>query len=146
MRVAAWVRSHFKARTVLRIVFVTPVLALSLIGLEALVRARLDPKMFEAPTQFYARPIVFYPGMEIDAERTEAHLQRLGYDRVRGRTVAVGEYYRGSREWIIGRRAFRRHDNLDPGGTTRIRLGRRGTVSSVEDAEGRRLQYVGLEP
>jgi penicillin-binding protein 1B len=146
MRVAAQIRSHLTIRAVLGVVVVVPVVVLSLIGLEALARARLDPQMFEAPTQFYARPIVFYPGMDLDAERVEAHLQRLGYRRARTSRVAVGEYYRSRREWIIGRRAFRRYDNLDPGGTTRIRLGWRGAVSSVEDAQGRRLRYVGLEP
>ena len=116
MRVGGWVRSRLEVRTVLGIILAAPVLVTAAIGMEALVRARLDEGMFQAPTQFYARPIVFYPGLQLDRERVEAHLQRLGYRRVRRSSVRIGEYYRGSREWVIGRRAFRRHDRLDPGG------------------------------
>ncbi len=146
MRVGGWVRSKLEVRTVLGIILATPVLVTAAIGMEALARARLDDRMFQAPTQFYARPIVFYPGLQLDRERVEDHLQRLGYRRVRRSSVRIGEYYRGSREWIIGRRAFRRHDRLDPGGLARIRLGRGGSVTAVEDARGRRLRFVGLEP
>ncbi|MCH7776288.1 MAG: transglycosylase domain-containing protein, partial [Gemmatimonadetes bacterium] len=146
MRVGGWVRSRLEVRTVLGIILAAPVLVTAAIGMEALVRARLDEGMFQAPTQFYARPIVFYPGLQLDRERVEAHLQRLGYRRVRRSSVRIGEYYRGSREWVIGRRAFRRHDRLDPGGLARIRLGRGGSVTAVEDARGRRLRFVGLEP
>ena len=59
MRVGGWVRSKLEARTVLGIILATPVLVTAAIGMEALVRARLDDRMFQAPTQFYARPIVF---------------------------------------------------------------------------------------
>ncbi|MCZ6856592.1 MAG: PBP1A family penicillin-binding protein [Gemmatimonadetes bacterium] len=146
MRIVEWVRTKSNPRVILGIIVGTPFLAAMVIGTEALVRARLDDELFASPSQIYARPVVFYPGMGLDTDRVESHLERLGYRRVRRRTVDIGEYYRSSSKWIIGRRAFRRHHKLDPGGVVNIFVGGRGQIRLVEDAAGRRLPYIGLEP
>jgi penicillin-binding protein 1B len=123
-----------------------PAVGMAAIAVEALVMARLDEEMFRPPTRIYARPIVLYPGMPLDGGRIEANLQRLGYRRVRRGTVDIGEYRDGSRRWIIGRRAFRLYDRLDPGGVAVVRLGWDGRIRGLEDARGRRLRSVALEP
>ncbi len=146
MRIVEWVRRRSNPRVILGVVVGAPFLAATAICTEALVRARLDNELFVSPSQIYARPVVFYPGMEFDTDRVESHLERLGYRRVRRRTVDVGEYYRSSSNWIIGRRAFRRHDKLDPGGVVKIHVGWRGQITLVEDAADRHLPYIGLEP
>ena len=116
------------------------------VTLEALVRAHLDDDLLRAPTRFYARPLLFQLGMVIDPARVERALQRLGYRRVRNRDVDPGEYYRGSSTWIIGRRAFRHYDRLDPGGAATVRTDRRGRVRDLRDERGDRVPYVALEP
>ena len=85
MRVVEWVRTKSNPWVILGIVVGTPLLAATAIGTEALVRARLDDELFASPSQIYARPVVFYPGMEFDPDRVESHLERLDYRRVRRR-------------------------------------------------------------
>jgi penicillin-binding protein 1B len=116
------------------------------VALEALVRARLDDDILRAPTRFYARPLVFQPGMTLDPVRVEQALGRLGYRRVRSRRVDPGEYYRSSSTWIVGRRAFRHYDRLDPGGVATVHTDWRGRVRDVRDVSGERIPYVALEP
>ncbi len=137
------------------VVLAAPVILSLVIGGEALVRARLDPEMFRAPTRLYARRLVLHPGLSLDPIRLEAYLERLGYRRSDRRSVAIGEYYRGAREWVIGRRSFRVYDKLERGGVTTVRVGWwgrrggrgwRGRISSIHDGSGRRLEYVPLEP
>lgn len=146
------------AKKAIGVVLATPVILAAGIGAEALVRARLDPEMFQAPTRLYARRLVLHPGLSLDPARLEAYLERLGYRRSDRRSVAIGEYYRSAREWVIGRRSFRVYDKLEQGGVTTVRVGwrggrgrqgrqgRRGRVSSIRDGSGRRLDYVPLEP
>jgi penicillin-binding protein 1B len=116
------------------------------VSADAVARAHLGDGIFATPTRFYARPLVFYPGMELDRRRTENYLERLGYREVRSGRVGIGEFRLGSWEWTIGRRAFRLHDRLDPGGVTRVRVGWGGRVAEVRDAENRRLELVAVEP
>ena len=79
MGIGEWVRTKSRPRIILGVVLGTPFLVVGAIGTEALVRARLDDDLFASPIQIYARPVVFYPGMEFDSDRVESHLERLGY-------------------------------------------------------------------
>jgi penicillin-binding protein 1B len=117
-----------------------------LVGLEAVVRARLDGPSAGGPARFYARPIVLQPGTALEPDRLEAALRRLGYSAARGRRVGVGEFRAGRHEWVIGRRSFRLGETLDPGGVTTVRLGYDGVVEGIEDESGRWLEQVLLEP
>jgi penicillin-binding protein 1B len=117
-----------------------------LVGLEAVVRARLDGPAATGPVRYYARPVVLQPGTALQGDRLEAGLRRMGYAFARGRNVRVGEYRAGRHEWVIGRRSFRLGETLDPGGVTTIRLGYDGEVERIEDASGHRLEQVLLEP
>jgi penicillin-binding protein 1B len=60
--------------------------------------------------------------------------------------VEPGEFRLGSRTWIIGRRPFRHHENLSPGGTVAAQLGSDGRIARLQDESGRRLSYIALEP
>jgi penicillin-binding protein 1B len=60
--------------------------------------------------------------------------------------VGVGEYYLGSRGWVIGRRAFRGAGEPVQAGFAVIRLDYSGRISRMEDENGRRLTRFSLEP
>ena len=133
-------------RAVLRAVAWTGAAWTLLVGLEAVVRARLDGPSASGPVRFYARPIVLQPGTALEPDRLEGVLRRLGYTAARDRDVRVGEYRAGRYEWVIGRRSFRLGETLDPGGVTTIRLGYDGVVEGIEDESGRWLEQVLVEP
>lgn len=146
MRVPIWAHNP---RTVYIVVGAIAALAIGAplaIGIEALVRARLDDRVLTAPTRFYARPIALSPGVPVSRARVEDHLQRLGYRAARRNRVGTGEYRLGSRTWVIGRRAFRLYDRIDPGGVTVAHVDFRGLVYDLYDEDGRRLSHVTLEP
>lgn len=113
---------------------------------EALIRARLDDSMLPAPTRLYARPVVLTPGERIDRDRVRLQLERQGYQAVRRSRVGVGQYYLGRGTWVIGRRAFRLHSDLDPGGVTVVRLDSRDRIRTISDDAGNRLRFATLEP
>ncbi len=142
----AWVRHQPRATAAIAAIIITFGGSAAAIVLEAGVRARLDGAVYRAPTRFFARPVVFYPGMRLDPDEVEQTLQRLGYRRTRRRSVEIGEYRIGSRELVIGRRAFRHYDRFDPGGIATVRLGWNERVSDAYDEDGRRVRYVALEP
>ena len=122
-----------------------PVILSAAFAAEALVRARLNLLPRDA-TRFYARPIVLRAGKWVNRETVRASLQRLGYQRVRGRRVAVGQYAMGPRVWIVGRHAFRIGRRLDPGGVIHIDLGPDGRVETIRDDDGDPMAYATLEP
>ncbi len=146
MRLREWVRSRSNVPIAVWLLIASALLTPLAIPFEALVRARLDDDMFRAPTRFYASPLVIRPGMEIDRSALENHLDRLGYNRTRRSGVQLGEYRMTSREWVIGRRAFRPFGPLDAGGVVRVRLGYGGRVSRLLDADGRSMAYLPIEP
>ena len=143
LRLAALPRRVLLIRTVGGLVLL-PTLGL---GAEALLRARIpDPSAWPTATRIYARPPVLARGMTPDREQTEDHLRRLGYQLARGSEVGIGEYYLGSRGWIIGQRPFRYGgDARDPGFVV-ARLDYSGRIAWLEDEEGRRLSRATLEP
>jgi penicillin-binding protein 1B len=70
----------------------------------------------------------------------------MGYQKASGSSVRVGEFKLGSRQWTIGRRAFRISDQLDPGGLVVVRIGYGGRISDIRTPNGARLTSVALEP
>jgi penicillin-binding protein 1B len=133
-------------RQVARLCAVLSGVAIGAIGIEALVRARLDGELARGPVRFYARPTVLQPGTPVARDQLEASLERLGYVVTRRREVGIGEFRPGRSDWVIGRRAFRLGEMADPGGVTIIRLDYDQRVESLEDGEGRRMRRVLLEP
>lgn len=146
MTLRAWLRYQPKVALVAAAIVLATGSLSWIVGLEALVRARLDRDGAAAPTRLYGRPLVLQAGTRIERERVERHLRRLGYREARGRTVALGEYALRDWTWTIGRRPFRLADRMDPGGVTRVELGWDDEVVSVEDGEGSPQPYLFLEP
>ena len=116
------------------------------VGLEAVVRARLDEPPPSAGMRLYARPWVVRLGARLDLVALERYLERTHYRRTRQRRVEVGEYRSDRDRWIIGRRAFRGAEQLDPGGMVTIRVDPDGWVVGLEDGKGRSVSQVVLEP
>ena len=147
MALRDWLRVRPEGRHIRRalvILFAVPIL---LMGGEALVRARLHPLSSDhAATRVYARPVTLSRGDHPARSAVQDHLQRLGYQRARGQEVGIGEYYFGSRGWIIGRRSFRGSDDPVRAGFAIVRLDSSGRISRIENEEGRRLTQVSLEP
>ncbi len=141
-------RTRHRARgvTALKAIAVLGLVAALAVITEAFVRGRLSDDMLAAPTRFYARPLVFQPGMTPDRAKVERTLERLSYRKARSSHVRIGQYHLSSRRWIIGRRAFRHAQQVDPGGVVTIRLGWSGRVTDIEHDDGENLPYVALEP
>jgi len=121
-------------------------LAVSLVVFEAATVARLHGLTEEPPTRIYARPFVLYAGMPADRDLVRAQLDRLGYAATRQAEVAPGTYRLGSGAWMIGRRHFRHHERLSPGGPVTVRVDYAGRIASLQGPDGRPVSYVALEP
>jgi penicillin-binding protein 1B len=77
----------------------------------------------------------------------EDELERLGYARAVGRDVGPGEYRFESRAWTIGRRPFRHHERISPGGTASVRFDYSGRIARIDDGSGEAgLTHITLEP
>ena len=146
MSVRTWLRDKSKVQLATSALLFLALGSATAVSMEAFVRARLSDSMLSAPTRFYARPIVVEPGMELERDRVENSLRRLGYEKASGRKVGIGEYRLDSRSWTIGRRAFRIYDQVDHGGVAVVRLGYGNRVSEIRDANGARLSTLALEP
>ena len=120
-------------------------IAVTSVVVEALVRTRLDPADFTAPTRLYARPVVLAAGAPVDRERVRRYLEGLGYREARGDSVRLGEYRLDGDEWTIGTRSFRAAGGMSPGGVTSIQLdGDR--IAAIWDASGQTRATLMLEP
>lgn len=118
----------------------------SLVTLEALVRARLDPARLAAPTRIYARPITLRVGTSADRHAVASHLDRLGYKTARRSRVGAGEYRLDDWRWVIGQRPFRFGGQLYPGSVVTVFLAWDARVEAIQDDDGRRIAALTLEP
>lgn len=116
------------------------------IAIDALITARLHDGLFPAATRLYARPTVLYPRAIVDRDRLERGLHRLGYRRARRGEVEVGAYRLGFGTWVIGRRAFRHADLVEPAGIVTVRVGSRDRVREIRDPDGQLLTRLVLDP
>lgn len=144
-QVLAWLSRRRPWKLGLAAVALAVGLPLSTVCVEALVRTRLDPADFTAPTRLYARPVVLAAGAPADREPVRDYLRGLGYRDVRGGSVGLGEYRLDEYEWTIGTRSFRAAGGMSPGGVARIEMdGDR--VAAIYDASGRGRGTLMLEP
>ncbi|MFH1765155.1 MAG: transglycosylase domain-containing protein [Gemmatimonadota bacterium] len=147
MALRDWLRVRPEGRYIRRALVIFTLAPTLLLGGEALVRARLHPlSSADSATRVYARPLVLSRGDRPDRGAVQDHLQRLGYRRAQGGEVGIGEYYFGSRGWLIGLRPFRGSGDLVKPGFAILRVDYSGQISRVEDEEGRRLDQLSLEP
>jgi len=147
MKLRDWLEARPEARY-FRLGLVLLVLALPLVlGVEAVVRAKLDPdSLGSGATRVYARPQTYLPGHRPDRAAVQEQLNRLGYSRAQGDVVGIGEYYLGRQGWVIGQRAFRGQDGLEPAGFSIVRFDYSGRIARIEDHQGRRRSRLTLEP
>jgi penicillin-binding protein 1B len=141
-----WARRRSRAEKFSAAVVAVAAVLAGLVASEAAIRAHLSDPDLQAPTRIYARPFVLYVGMWPSRAVVEEQLETLGYVRAGRGDVGPGEYRLVSGTWVIGRRPFRHHDKLNPGGTAIARLDYRGRIIRLEDESGRSLSYVTLEP
>ncbi len=146
MGLGRWLRSQSKLKVGIAALVGLGAIGHAALAGEALVRARLVPPASRVPARLYSRPVIIRPGFVADRASIEDHLQGLGYERTRSSRVGLGQYRLGPSEWRIGRRAFRLHDRLDPGGLTVVDVSFGDRVWSVRDSEGRTIEQVMLEP
>ena len=135
-----------RPRTVLLAFAAAIVLGAASIGIEALIRARLDVALQAGTTRFFARPPVLQVGTRVDPSSLRRYLDRLGYRRLDRGRVSRGEYREEDGRWTIGRHAFRVADRLDPGGVVSAELDDDGWVTAMEDGQGGSLSLVVLPP
>ncbi|MGD2218213.1 MAG: transglycosylase domain-containing protein, partial [Gemmatimonadales bacterium] len=141
-----WARARSRVEVVAASAAALVVLAAGLVALEAVTVARLGDTTLQAPTRVYARPLVLHLGMQPSRSLVEDELERLGYERAAGRDVGIGEFRFESRTWTIGRRPFRHHERISPGGIATVRLDYRGRIARLDDDSGERLSHITLEP
>lgn len=144
--ILAWARERSRIEVIAASAAALVVVAAGLVALEAVTVARLGDSTVQAPTRVYARPLVLHLGMQPSRSLVEDELERLGYSRAAGRDVGLGEYRFESRAWTIGRRPFRHHERLSPGGTASIRFDYRGRIAGLDDGSGERLSHITLAP
>src|SRR5918996_218691 len=116
------------------------------VSVEAVIRGRLDGPLTRTSTRLYARERVVQLGARLDPVALERYLDRTHYRRVGRRRVEIGEYRSDRDRWTIGRRAFRGASQLDPGGEVTIHLDADRWVVGLQNAKGRSLSQVELEP
>lgn len=147
MRFPAWRSPRLSSRKTRWTLLFLAFLPFMVIGGEAVVRARLDPaQLGSGAVRVYARPVLFSQGQRPDRKRVRDQMERLGYRSARGETMGIGDFFLGSRGWIVGRRAFRGADGIQQAGFGVIRLDRTGKILRIEDEEGGRLREFSLEP
>jgi penicillin-binding protein 1B len=134
-----------RTRTVLLAVAAAFAVSGLAVSVEALLRARLDGAS-RLPARLYARPLVLQQGTRVDSLLLIRYLRRMGYRRVVGRRLGIGEFSSDGWSWAVRRPAFRFADVLDPGGTAIIHLDNDGRVAGLQDDRGRWPERVVLEP
>lgn len=139
-------RSRSTAARAAAILAAVVLVGLAFVVFEATTVARLDSRTDATPTRIYARPLVLYVGMPADRELVRSQLDRLGYVPIRRGEIGSGAYRLDSRTWLIGRRHFRHHERVSPGGLVTARVDYGGRIASLEDPDGRRVSYITLEP
>jgi penicillin-binding protein 1B len=141
-----WARGRSRVEIIGASAAALVIICAGLVALEAVTVARLENSTVQAPTRIYARPLVLHIGMRPSRALIEDELERLGYTRALGRDVGLGEYRLESRAWTIGRRAFRHHERVSPGGTANIRFDYGGRIARIDDGSGEGLTHITLEP
>jgi penicillin-binding protein 1B len=133
VKTGALVRSRIGAAAVL---VVGVAAGLWLVALQREVQSRFSGEMFELPSRVYSRALELVPGVDPARAAVVPRLERLGYRRVRARSVGPGEFATGQR-WIAFGPPL--GAELRPGryqGVTLLELDERGRVARIGDGTG----------
>lgn len=119
-------------------------LAAYMVYLDAQVRAQFDGKKWNLPAKVYARPLILYPGAELNPGQLLAELQWADYKPSRQADVP-GTYARRGDDWIIHRRAFPFWDGSEVSQYVRVAIDNH-KVQNIQTMQGDAVPLLRLEP
>ncbi len=109
------------------------------------VGQRFGQLQWQLPTRVYARPLVLYPGLALDAATLKTELDAAAYADD-GAAERPGKYLREGNTWRIASRGFNDVDGPAPPTRIEVRLSG-GRVASVTDLVGeRQVRGAKLDP
>ena len=114
--------------------------------LDSIVRDRFEGRLFRVPSRVLSAPSVLYPGMDWELADLRGSLARLGYRPKAAEGPLAAGRFRWTRELVeLHRRRFAHPTREEP--SLRVRVHLRGArIDRIEDADGRELHFVSLEP
>lgn len=119
-------------------------LAAYMVYLDAQVRAQFDGKKWNLPAKVYARPLVLYPGLELNKGQLLAELKWADYKQSADAAVP-GTFARRGDDLIIHRRAFPFWDGSQP--SRHVRVAFEGQqVEHIRSMTGDDIALMRLEP
>lgn len=119
-------------------------LSVYLVYLDAQVRQQFDGKKWKLPAKVYARPLVLYPGLKLNAGQLQAELNWADYKESRHAEVP-GSYARRGDDWLVYRRSFPFWDNAEAARFIRVDIDD-GRVQRIRDRQGQEIPLIRLEP
>ena len=119
-------------------------LAAYMVYLDAQVRAQFDGKKWNLPAKVYARPLVLYPGLELNKGQLLAELKWADYKQSADAAVP-GTFTRRGDDWIIHRRAFPFWDGSQPSQHVRVAFEDQ-QVEHIRSMTGDDIALMRLEP
>lgn len=119
-------------------------LAAYMVYLDAQVRAQFDGKKWNLPAKVYARPLILYPGAELNPGQLLAELQWADYKSSRQADVP-GTYAQRGDDWIIHRRAFPFWDGSEISRHVRVEIDNQ-RVKTITTMAGETVPLLRLEP
>src|SRR6267142_134123 len=112
--------------------------------LDIRVRSEFEGRRFALPARIYARPLELHAGLRIAQIDVVRELQEAGYGQ--GPREGDPGWFANDNDWLeVAVRPFVFWDGLQPAKRVRVAF-EGGAVKAVQDAEGRELPFVRLEP
>ncbi|MGH8197117.1 MAG: penicillin-binding protein 1B [Steroidobacteraceae bacterium] len=137
-------RQSRRRRIVLGALLIALAAAFIYIGwLEYVITSQFKDLQWSVPTQVYARPLELRAELPLSADDFEQELKRLGYRA--SRATQSGTYRRRGARFEIVLRKARFADGIREPLSVRV-VANRNAIVSLQDAQGRELPEVLLEP
>src|SRR5882672_2213787 len=112
--------------------------------LDIRVRSEFEGRRFALPARIYARPLELHAGLRIAQIDVVRELQEAGYTQ--GPREGEPGWFANDNDWLeVAVRPFVFWDGMQPAKRVRVAFDG-GAVKAVQDAEGRELPLVRLEP
>jgi penicillin-binding protein 1B len=133
-----------RRRVVVRALLIVLAVALIYIGwLDYVITSQFRDRGWTVPTQVYAKPLELRPGIPLPAKDVAKELERLGYRE--SATATPGTYRRQGSKFDIVLRKARFADRIRAATWIRVVADARA-IESLQDANGRDLRNIALEP
>ena len=114
--------------------------------LDRQVEARFRGRLFAVPSRVLSAPLVLFPGLDVERAGLIDRLERLNYHAARSPAPQPGEYSLAGRRIEVGLRPFRYPYREFAGAHVVVRLDEASRIVSLQDARGRELDTVEVEP